>query len=70
MNEEVDSLLGETVSNLFLTWRVNSITNLTKFYLRMGNSPQVPQNGNSILNEHPGFRECRSHVHDVYSLQR
>ncbi len=28
---------------------------LTKFYLRMGISPQVLQNGISILNEHTGF---------------
>ena len=29
--------------------------NPTEFYLKMGNSPQVPQNGISIFSEHTGF---------------
>ncbi len=31
------------------------LDNPTEFYLRMGSSPQVFQNGISILNEHTGF---------------
>ena len=62
MNEEVDSLLPEKVSNLLLTRKVNSFTvdNPTKFYLSMINSPLELQNGISILNEHTGFESVET----------